>query len=123
MPSLKINDSKLVEALVKHGNVAKAAAALGVGKSTVYKRLQNEEVRRMLDAAQGVMLDAAATAMTDGLSEAVEALLSVIRDSSAAATVRVSAADALLRHCNRYIESANVMRRLDALEQAQEQAS
>ena len=39
------------------------------------------------------------------------------RDTENAATVRVSAADSLLRHGLRYIEMGNILLRLDALEQ------
>ena len=67
-------------------------------------------------AAQGALLSVASTAMADGLNDAVGALLDVIRDKDSAASVRVSAADSLLRHCCRYIESASICRRLDALE-------
>lgn len=115
----KISDEQLLTALIVHGGVTKTAAALGMTTSAIYKRLTNPNFRRQYDEAQGVMLSTAATAMADALNEAVNTLLAVIRDEGAAATVKVSAADAICRHCCRYVETATVLRRLDALEAAQ----
>lgn len=118
MPKV-ISDEKLIETMVLYGGVSGAAVTLGISRSAIYKRLKNDTFRQQLDEAQGLMVSTAATAMADGLCEAVNALLGVIRDDTAAATVRISAADSLLRHCNRYLETATILRRLDALEAAQ----
>ena len=115
----KVSDEKLLEMLLVHGGVGGAATALGMSRNAIYKRLRDDNFRQRYDETQGVVLSVAASSMTEGLTDAVSALLAVVRDEKAAATVRVSAADALLRHCCRYVESANILRRLDALEQAQ----
>lgn len=112
----KVSDEKLIETMVLYGGVSGAAETLGLSRNAVYKRMKDDTFRRQLDEAQGAMLSTAATAMADGLCEAVDALLAVLRDKNSAATVKVSAADAICRHANRYIESANILRRLDALE-------
>ena len=115
----KISDEKLIETMLLYGGVSGAAQTLGLSRNAVYKRLQDDSFRQRYDQMQGRVLSTAASTMAAGLCEAVDALLSVIRDEKAATTVRVSAADALLRHCNRYVETATVLRRLDALEAAQ----
>ena len=56
--------------------------------------------------------------MTAILSDAVGALHDVVTDDIATDSARISASNALLTHCNRYIETASVLRRLDALEKA-----
>lgn len=114
--SKHISDEQLLTALLIHGSVGKAATALSMSRNAIYKRLQVDSFRQQYDAAQGALLSVASTAMADGLNDAVGALLDVIRDKDSAASVRVSAADSLLRHCCRYIESASICRRLDALE-------
>lgn len=114
-----VSDEKLLEMLLVHGGVGGAATALGLSRNAIYKRLRDDAFRQQYDALQGVLLGVAASTMCDGLTDAVSALLEVIRDKNAAATVRISAADSLLRHCAKYIETASVLRRLDALEAAQ----
>ena len=114
--SKHISDEQLLTALLVHGGVAKAATALNMSRNAIYKRLQDKGFRQQYDSSQVALLSVASTAMADALNDAVNALLDVIRDKDSAASVRVSAADSLLRHCCRYIESASICRRLDALE-------
>lgn len=113
----KISDQQLLTALIVNGGVTKTAAALGMTISAIYKRMCDADFRRQYDTMQSAMLNVTASAMTDGLSDAVSTLLDVIRDTSNAATVRCSACDSLLRHCAKYVETASILRRLDALEE------
>lgn len=111
-----VTDEKLLEMLLVHGGVSGAATALGLSRNAIYKRLRDDAFRQRYDEMQGILLSTAASSMTEGLTDAVSALLEVIRDKNAAATVRISAADSLLRHCAKYLETASILRRLDALE-------
>ena len=113
----KITDEKLLEMLLVHGGASGAAAALGISRNAVFKRLQDPVFRSQYDAAQGVVLTTAAASMTTALDDAIGCLRDVINDPDTSAGIRVQAANALLTHCNRYIESANIMRRLEALEE------
>ena len=112
-----ISDEKLLEMLVIHGGVKGASASLGISQNAIYKRLQNEEFRRKYDSLQGIVISTAVTRMTTALEEAIGTLTEIIQDKEANAQTRVSACNSLLTHCNRYIESSNVLRRLDALEE------
>ena len=51
------------------------------------------------------------------LTHAVDVLVEVLDNQENPSTVRVSAADSILRHGLRYIEAGNILVRLDALEQ------
>lgn len=113
-----ISDDKLLELLLVHGGVSGASIACGLSKNAIYRRLQNEDLRNRYDQMQGILLTTAAGAMSDSISSAVQTLRAVLDDPEASAGVRVSAADCLLRHSCRYIEVANIMRRIEALESA-----
>ena len=116
-----ISDEKLLELLLIHGGVSGAAAACGLSKNAIFRRLQNEDFRSRYDQMQGILLASAAASMSDAIGDAVTTLRKVVNDPETAAGTRVAAADALLRHAARYCEVANVLRRLDALEAAQRQ--
>lgn len=118
----KVTDENLLENLLVHGGATGAAAALGISRNAIYKRLQDPVFRAQYEAAQSVILTSAAAYMTCVLDDAVECLRSVIRNSSLSAGIRVQAANALLTHCNRYLESANILRRLDVLEKEAQSA-
>ena len=113
----KITDEKLLEMLLIHGGVRGAAAVCRISQNAIYKRLQDAGFRGRYDAMQGVMLSTVAAGMTAVLDKAVGALVGVLDDPSASPGLKVNAANALLNHANRYIESANILRRLEALEQ------
>lgn len=112
----KISDEKILEAMLIHGGVRGAAAACGISQNAIYKRLQDSDFRGRYDAMQGAMLSTVAAGMTAALDKAVGALVGVLDDPNASPGLKVNAANALLNHANRYIESANIMRRLDAVE-------
>jgi len=113
----KVNDEKLLEMLLVHGGVRGAATACGLSQNAIYKRLQDTAFRARYDELQGVMLSTVAASMAAALDKAVGALVAVLDDVNASPGLKVNAANALLNHANRYIESANIMRRLEALEQ------
>lgn len=113
-----VSDTKLLEALISYGNAERAAQALGVTRNCIYKRLQDDAFRAQYTAAQTAVISAVSIEMTAILSDAVGALHDVVTDDIATDSARISAANALLTHCNRYLEVANILRRLDALEQA-----
>lgn len=113
-----VSDAKLLETLLSYGNAERAAQALGISRTAIFKRLQNDAFRAEYNAAQTAIVSAVALEMTAILSDAVGALHDVVTDDVASDNARISASNALLTHCNRYVETANILRRLDALEQA-----
>lgn len=112
----KVSDEKLLEMLLVHGGVRGAAAVLGISQNAVYKRLKDDSFRQQYDVMQGALLSTAAASMVNALDKAVSALLAVLNDTETSAGLKVSAANALLNHCCRYVETSNVLRRLEALE-------
>ena len=121
MPKV-VSDEKLLEALLVTGSVAKASAELKISKTAIYKRFQNNpELRSRYEQLQTVTLSVVATALTDSLHDAVRCLQETVNDREANANARISASDALLRHCCRYVEMSTILRRLDEIEQTQKE--
>ena len=114
----KVSDEKLLEALIINGGASGAAAALGISRNAVYKRLGNDDFRQQYEALQTVLLSTAATTMSDALDDAVNCLREMVNDDYANPNTRVSAADSLLRHCARYVELSSIESRLTAVESA-----
>lgn len=113
-----VSNEKLLETLLVYGNAERAAKALGVTRNAIFKRLQDETFRAQYTTAQTAIVSAVAFEMTAILSDAVGALHSVVTDDVASDNARISASNALLTHCNRYVETASILRRLDALKAA-----
>lgn len=113
----KLNDEKILGALLAAGSVRKAAKIADVSEATIRNRLNDEAFRTQYEKEKAAVLSEACDAVSARLTLAADTLCEVLENDATPATVKVSAADGLLRHGLRYIEVANVLRRLDALEQ------
>ena len=82
--------------------------------------MNDPDFREMYDKAKGEVLTEACDALTARLTLAVDSLSDVLEDDKSPVTAKISASDSILRHGLKYLEAANILRRLDALEAAQE---
>jgi len=112
----KVTDESLLEMLLVCGGVKGAACRLSISENAIYKRLQNSEFRDKYDQLQGVVLSVATAKMATGLEKAVDAMLKILDDDSASPGLKMQAANGIMSHCARYIETNTIMHRLDALE-------
>ena len=112
------NDEVLLSALIACGSVRAAAKIAGCSETTIRTRLNDDVFRDRYEQAKGAILTEACDAISARLTRAIDTLCEVLEDTENAATVRVSAADSLLRHGLRYVEVANILARLEAIEKA-----
>ena len=117
-----LTDEKIIEMLLIHGSVQKAAAALGLSARTIYNRLKDPAVRQMYADARGQMLETATATLCDALGDAVSFLHGLVIDPDAPLGLKVQSADSLLRHCVRYSETCDVLRRISELEKRLDEA-
>ena len=117
----RITDERILAALLTAGSVRAAARSANVSEATVRNRLADPDFRARYDRLRGELLQEAAAGLTAKLESATATMAEIMEDGQNPASVRVSAADAVLRHGLRYIEAGNILRRLDALEAAQEE--
>lgn len=113
------NDEIILSALIAAGSIRAAAKIADVSETTIRTRLNDDDFRQRYEQAKGAILTEACDALSARLTLAVDTLCEVLEDTENAATVRVSAADSLLRHGLRYVEVANILARLEAIEKAQ----
>ena len=117
---LRINDEQIISALLNCGSLRKAAESLGTTANTISNRLKKEDFRKRYEAAKAELLRETVGVMKSNLSGAVTTLTEVMNNKENAPTVRISAADSLLRHTVKYIETAEIESRLRALETREE---
>ena len=117
----KYSDGQILEALLMAGSAKQAARRLGCSLSCVRDRLSKPTFKSKYEKAKADALVDAIDNLSIRLTTAVDVLTKVMTDSETAATVRVSAADSVLRHGLRYIEMFDVLKRLEALEAKQEE--
>ena len=118
----KITDEHLIELLLVHGSVKATAAAIGMSTRAIYARLADPNVRQMYADARGQMLENASTTLCNALGDAVSFLHGLVIDPDAPLGLKVQSADSLLRHCVRYSETCDVLRRISELEKRLDEA-
>ena len=112
-----MNNEQIMAALIACGSVRAAAKAVGCSETTIRARLNDPDFRAEYEKAKSEILTEACDALAARLTLAVDVLCDVLDSDATPATVKVSAADSILRQGLRYVEAANILRRLDALEQ------
>lgn len=115
----KYSDEQILEALLMAGSARQAARRLGCSLSCVRDRLSKPAFKAKYEQAKKDALTDAIDNLSVQLTSAVDVLAKVMTDSETAATVRVSAADAILRHGLRYVEQYEIIKRIEALEAMQ----
>lgn len=118
---MKVNDETLIAALIRYGSHKRVSEELGISMNTITNRLKKDSFRQLYAEAKETLLEEAVDDMKTQLSCAVDTLTSIMNDKSNPATVRVSAADSLLRHTVRYIETAEIERRIINLERREDE--
>lgn len=113
-----ITDETLVEMLLVHGGVKGAAVVSGLSERAIYKRLQNPEFRKRYDEMRALSLESTVTSLSDSLTDAVALLRSIVNNATNSPTIRLQAADSLLKHTLRYCEFITLSRRVEAVEMA-----
>ena len=115
----KISDETILSALISAGSIRGAAKRANISEGTVRNRLSDPDFRAEFDKLRGELLQEATAGMTAHLQAATETMTAIMEDTENAASVRLAACDALLRHCLRYFSATEIERRIAALEAAQ----
>ncbi len=115
----KLNNEKILSALLTGGSIRSAAKIAGCAESTIRARLKDDAFRSQYEEAKQNVLSEALDSLSARLTDAVSTIASVMESPETPASVRVSAADAVLRHGLKYLEAGNILKRLEALEAAQ----
>ena len=114
----KVTDNDIMTALLCNGSPTAAARELGISHTTVIKRTRNPKFMAKFKECQDILLQSAVSTMKVRLSESLDTLSRIMKNPDAPYSVRVSAADSMLRHCRGYIETSEIAQRIKELEKA-----
>lgn len=101
MAKRKLNDEKILAALMAHGSVREAAKAARVSEETIYARLRDSDFRALYDRSRDDLLRECVHRLADRSVEAVDVLGEIMSDPFTQPAVRVSAARQILEYSGR----------------------
>lgn len=114
-----LTDESIVSALMETATISAAAKRLCVSRSTVSKRMQDPDIQKLWREARTAALEASTAALQGATGQAVETARQTLTDPETSTQVRLNAAQLVLSNALRFTEQTDVLRRLDALERAQ----
>jgi hypothetical protein len=114
-------DGVLIAALAAGRTTAEAAILAGVSESTVFRRKRNRKFRRAVDQARTEVLERAVGQLTDGTTEAVAELRTLVKGAESE-TVKLGAIRTALEFAIRGRDMLGLSRELDRLRAEVERA-
>ena len=119
---MKNNDEKILSALIATKTISAAAVTAGVSERTIYSRLADDDFRAEYERRQSMTLDAACKALQEAMTDAVDVLTTIMKESDASPGTRISAARSVLDYGVKLTELTDLAARVAALETAAKEA-
>lgn len=112
--------SRALSCLIRSPTTREAAKAAGIGYSTLRAWLRNDmDFRKAYQDELAQLLGETGRCVRAGMGEAVETLRKIIGDPDAPSSARVAACRVLLESGLKVVEAEDIVKRLEALEDAQ----
>jgi hypothetical protein len=122
MARKRLQNEEIIAALIAEGSIKGAAASLGCAERTLYDRMKKPEFKTLYSQAKGEILKTATAKLQGQVCGAIDTLTEIMKDEDTAKQTRVNSAVAILQNAARFTETIDIVERLEAIEEAQEQA-
>lgn len=99
-----ISDEEIIAALIQHGTIKEAAAAVNASTRTIYDRMNNLEFRAKYTAAKNGILRKAVFYINEKLTDAINTVLEIMNDPDASRAVRLQAAQTIINNAGKFAE-------------------
>lgn len=106
----------MIEAFLKYDKVVDIMKATNLSRGTIDKYRKDKEFQNVLSERKAVFIEAAVTKMQASLSEGADTLQRIINNEGVSPQVRVNAIQVLFSQCRNWTETADILKRLEALE-------
>ncbi len=116
VPGLTRRHEKAILALLSHHTMKEAAESVGIGETTLWRWLQDQDFQIAYQSARREAVRRAVANLQQASGEAVTVLSELMRDESTPATVRVTAAKAIIEYSIKAFEVEDLAERIGELE-------
>ena len=107
---------KIINAFLTHDKICDIMSATGLSRSTIERYRADPELQRILSERKAAFVEAAVLKMQKTLSESADVLQRIIKNEDVSPQVRVNAIQVLFTQCRNWTETADILKRLEALE-------
>ena len=113
---MKVTDEQMIAAILASDTNRKAADLCGLSEAQFYKRIRADDFRQKFSRIRAELLEHATITMQNGMTEAAQTMLEILRCEEASPQVRLNAADSILRNAMKLTEQNDILQRLERLE-------
>lgn len=119
MARKKTYSETVISAFLKYDKLADIAREIGVTPQTAAKYRSDPGLQELLSERRMQYVKAAVTEMQGFMTEGVKILQNIIRDSKTSPQTKVNAIQVMFNQCKVWTESTDILERLEALEDAE----
>lgn len=119
MARKKTYSETVISAFLKYDKLTDIAREIGVTPQTVAKYRDDLALQEILSDRRLQFVKAAVSKMQGFMTEGVEILQNIIRDSETSPQTRVNAIQIMFNQCKVWTETTDILERLQALEDAE----
>lgn len=119
MARKKTYSETVISAFLKYDKLTDIAREIGVTPQTAAKYRDDPDLQEILSDRRLQFVKAAVSKMQGFMTEGVEILQNIIRDSKTSPQTRVNAIQIMFNQCKVWTETTDILERLQALEDAE----
>ena len=114
---MRVTDNALISALLTCPTIKQASDEVGLSEQAVYSRLRKVDFREKLQSARNDQFQVISSKLEDANFKALNTLVSILDDSEVGAGIKVRASQTLLDLSLRNREQADILTRIQNLEE------
>lgn len=99
-----VSDEQIIAALLQHGTIKAAAAAVNLSERALYDRMNKGDFQALYKAAKADLIRQAVFNMNKQLQAAIDTVVDVMQDDNNNAAVRLQAAQTILNNAGKFSE-------------------
>lgn len=105
-----------LKAMLEQSTISKAAASAGIARDTAYRYLKNPEFQAELTKRRGECINDTVRFLQGKLALCSEKLIEIVEKPKTSDQVKINAINAIFANCKAMTETAEVIARLEQLE-------
>jgi hypothetical protein len=99
-----VSDEQIIAALLQHGTIRAASAAVGLSERTLYDRMNEGDFQALYKAAKADLIRAAVFNINNQLQAAIDTVVQVMQDENNNSAVRLQAAQTILNNAGKFAQ-------------------
>lgn len=99
-----VSDEEVISAILQHGTLKEAAAAVGLTPRAIYDRMEQRAFRSLYMTAKDDIIRGAVFSINRKLSEAIDTVAEIMKDTNTNPAIRLQAAQTILNNAGKFAE-------------------